>query len=231
MDIAFFKQALGIAFSGVPLTLLVTVVTLIIALPVGFFLTLVRMKRIPVIHQLIGIYLSFIRGTPVIIQIFVLYNSIPLLIAGVAKGKFDVYAIHPIWYAFVIFSFGMAAIVAEIVRGALQTVDKGQLEAAYSVGLTVPQAYRRIILPQMLTAALPNLCTATVNLVKATSLGYAIALPEITLRTKVAANAGYHYVEAYTAIFIVYLLICLLIEYAFHKTEQRVRRYQGGIAC
>lgn len=189
------------------------------------------MKRIPVIHQLIGIYLSFIRGTPVIIQIFVLYNSIPLLIAGVAKGKFDVYAIHPIWYAFVIFSFGMAAIVAEIVRGALQTVDKGQLEAAYSVGLTVPQAYRRIILPQMLTAALPNLCTATVNLVKATSLGYAIALPEITLRTKVAANAGYHYVEAYTAIFIVYLLICLLIEYAFHKTEQRVRRYQGGIAC
>ena len=78
MDIAFFKQALGIAFSGVPLTLLVTVVTLIIALPVGFFLTLVRMKRIPVIHQFIGIYLSFIRGTPVIIQIFVLYNSIPL---------------------------------------------------------------------------------------------------------------------------------------------------------
>ncbi|MDV2888226.1 amino acid ABC transporter permease, partial [Alkalihalophilus pseudofirmus] len=82
-----------------------------------------------------------------------------------------------------------------------------QLEAAYSVGLTNVQAFRRIIIPQVLVTALPNICTATVNLIKATSLGYAMSLQEITLRAKVAANVGYNYVEAYLDIFLVYLIL------------------------
>ncbi|MNR13129.1 L-cystine transport system permease protein TcyL [compost metagenome] len=111
-------------------------------------------------------------------------------------------------------------------RSALGTVSKGQLEAALSAGLTGAQAYRRIIIPQALVAALPNICTATTNLIKATSLGYAMSLPEITLKAKVAANVGYNYVEAYIDIFLVYLIICSLVEYGFKWYEKRLRTYK-----
>ena len=113
-------------------------------------------------------------------------------------------------------------ILIEIFRSSLITVSKGQLEAAQSVGLTNVQAYRRIIIPQALVVALPNICTATVNLIKkATSLGYAMSLPEITLKAKVAANVGYNYVEAYIDIFLVYLIICSLTEYGFKLFEKK----------
>jgi len=100
------------------------------------------------------------------------------------------------------------------------------LEAAYSVGLTTAQAYRRIIIPQALVSALPNLATTTVNLIKATSLGYAISLQEITLKAKVAANFGYNYLEAYIDIFIVYLILCIAVEQLFKYLEKRLSRYK-----
>lgn len=75
--------------------------------------------------------------------------------------------------------------------------------------------------------ALPNICTATVNLIKATSLGYALSLQEITLKAKVAANVGYNYVEAYIDIFLVYLILCSLVEYLFKRYEKRVSRFKA----
>ena len=218
-----------IALSGVPIALAVTIVAMLIALPTGFSLALIRLKELPVIHHFIQLYVSFIRGTPVIVQIFVVYASVAILL----KLLFDkwniqhnIYEVHPIWYAFIVFSLNTTAILIEIFRSALDSVDKGQLEAAQSVGLTSFQAYRRIIIPQALVTALPNICTATVNLIKATSLCYAMSLPEITLRAKVAANLGYNYVEAYIDIFIVYLLLCSTVEFLFKKYEARLSRYK-----
>src|SRR5699024_9228383 len=118
------------------------------------------------------------------------------------------------------------ALLIEVFRSALSAVDKGQLEAAHSVGMNNFQAYMRIIIPQALVVALPNICTTTVNLIKATSLGYAMSLPEITLRAKVAANVGYNYVEAYIDIFLVYLILCTAVEYLFIWYEKRLSRYK-----
>ncbi|UUZ92475.1 hypothetical protein LJK87_45225 [Paenibacillus sp. P25] len=95
-----------------------------------------------------------------------------------------------------------------------------------SVGLTTVQAFRRIIIPQALVVALPNICTATTNLIKATSLGYAMSLQEITLKAKVAANVGYNYVEAYIDIFLIYLIICSMVEYGFKRYEKYLRTYK-----
>src|SRR5699024_5816581 len=96
----------------------------------------------------------------------------------------------------------------------------------YAVGLNSVQAYRRIVIPQALIVAMPNLCTATINLVKATSLVYAISLHEITLKAKVAANVNYNYVEAYIEIFIVYLILCILIEFLFRQYEKKLSKYK-----
>ncbi|MEI3607014.1 amino acid ABC transporter permease [Pseudogracilibacillus sp. SE30717A] len=229
IDLPFLVDTFFVALSGVPITLLVTAVSLLIAIPLGFFLALSRIYEIPVINRIAKIYVSFVRGTPIIIQIFVLYNSVPLILTGIFETyniNYSVYDIHPLWYGFIIFSFNTAAILIEVFRSALGAVDKGQLEAAQSVGLTNTQAYLRIVIPQALVVAVPNLCTATVNLIKATSLGYAISLHEITLKAKVAANVGYNYVEAYIDIFIVYLILCMTVEYLFKVYEKRLKRFR-----
>jgi len=233
LNYSFLVKTFFTALSGVPTALMITIVALFIALPLGFLLALTRINRIPVLHRFARVYVSFVRGTPVIVQIFIIYSSVPLVLTSIFK-KFhietNVYDINPIWYAFIVFSLNTTAILIEVFRSAISTVSKGQLEAAYSVGLTNVQAFKRIIIPQTLVVALPNICTATVNLIKATSLGYAMALQEITLRAKVAANVGYNYVEAYIDIFLVYLILCSLVEYLFKIYEKRLRKYKAANA-
>ncbi|SCY53656.1 amino acid ABC transporter permease [Lysinibacillus fusiformis] len=233
MNYQFLLETFFVALSGVPIALLVTVVALFIALPLGFLLALTRINKIPVVHHLAKIYVSFVRGTPIIIQIFIIYSSIPLMLKIIFEKyqiPYDIYKINPIWYAFIVFAFSSTAILIEVFRSALSTIEKGQLEAAYSVGLTTFQAYTRIIIPQALVVALPNICTATVNLIKATSLGYAMSLPEITLKAKVAANVGYNYVESYLDIFIVYLILCSTVEYLFKRYEKYLSKYKAANA-
>lgn len=229
LDVPFLIDTFFLTLSGVPITLTVAFVALLIAFPLGILLAYFRFKQIPILNSIVRVYVSFVRGTPIIIQIFVIYNSIPLLL-NVLFTKYnvniDVFEINPIWYAFIVFSFSTTAILIEIFRSAISTIDKGQLEAAYSVGLTNLQAYRRIAFPQILVVALPNLCTATVNLIKATSLGYAMSLQEITLIAKMEANIGYNYIEAYIDVFIVYLILCSLIEFAFKLYEKRLAKYK-----
>ena len=229
LNYEFLIDTFFVALSGISITLLVTVISLIIALPLGFLLAITRINRIPVIQRIAQIYVSFVRGTPIIIQIFIIYSSIPLILKAFFDKyniQLDIYKINPIWYALIIFSFSTTALLIEVFRSALGTVKKEQLEAAYSVGLTTFQAYRRIIIQQVLVVALPNLCTTTVNLIKATSLGYAMSLPEITLNAKVAANMGYNYVEAYLDIFIIYLILCMAVEYIFKVLEKRLSKYK-----
>lgn len=230
MNYKFLVDTFFVALSGAPTAILITIVSLLIAIPLGFLLALTRLNEVPVLNRFTKIYVSFVRGTPMIVQIFIIYNSVPLILSNLFKSfdiKINIYNVNPIWYAFIVFSLNTIAILSEVFRSALGTVNKGQLEAAQSVGLTNLQAYRTIIIPQALVAALPNLCTATTNLIKGTSLGYAMSLKEITLRAKVAANVGYNYIEAYIDIFLVYLIICSIVEYGFKFYEKRLRSYKG----
>ncbi|WP_397536866.1 amino acid ABC transporter permease [Rummeliibacillus pycnus] len=225
----FFINTFFVALSGVPITLLVTIVALVIAVPLSFLLALTRIHKTPIIQRITQIYVSFVRGTPILIQIFIIYSSIPLILKIIFKKYnigIDIYKINPIWYAFIIFSFSTTALLIEVFRSALSTVDKGQLEAAHSVGLTTFQAYCRIIIPQALVVAMPNITTTIVNLIKATSLGYALSLSEITLKAKVAANVGYNYIEAYLDIFIVYLILCTIVEYILKRYEKYLSKYK-----
>jgi len=230
LNYKFLVDTFFVALSGAPTAILITFVSLLIAIPLGFLLALVRINEVKFLNRFAQVYVSFVRGTPMIVQIFIIYNSVPLLLATIFTKlniKINIYDVNPIWYAFIVFSLNTIAILTEVFRSALGTVNKGQLEAAQSVGLTNVQAYTKIIIPQALVVALPNICTATTNLIKGTSLCYAMSLKEITLRAKVAANVGYNYVEAYIDIFLVYLIICIIVEYGFKLYENRLRTYKG----
>ena len=230
LNYKFLVDTFFVALSGAPTAILITVVSLLIAVPLGFLLALVRINEVKFFNRFAQVYVSFVRGTPMIVQIFIIYSSVPLILATIFTKlniKINIYDVNPIWYAFIVFSLNTIAILTEVFRSALGTVNKGQLEAAQSVGLTNVQAYTKIIIPQALVVALPNICTATTNLIKGTSLCYAMSLKEITLRAKVAANVGYNYVEAYIDIFLVYLIICIIVEYGFKLYENRLRTYKG----
>lgn len=230
LNYKFLVDTFFVALSGAPTAILITVVSLLIAMPLGFLLALVRINEVKFFNRFAQVYVSFVRGTPMIVQIFIIYSSVPLILATIFTKlniKINIYDVNPIWYAFIVFSLNTIAILTEVFRSALGTVNKGQLEAAQSVGLTNVQAYTKIIIPQALVVALPNICTATTNLIKGTSLCYAMSLKEITLRAKVAANVGYNYVEAYIDIFLVYLIICIIVEYGFKLYENRLRTYKG----
>ena len=229
LNYKFLVDTFFVALSGAPTAILITIVSLLISIPLGFLLALTRINQVPFLNRFAQVYVSFVRGTPMIIQIFIIYNSVPLILATIFTKlniKINIYDLNPIWYAFIVFSLNTVAILSEVFRSALSTVSKGQLEAAQSVGLTNVQAYIKIIIPQALVVALPNICTATTNLIKGTSLGYAMSLKEINLRAKVAANVGYNYVEAYIDIFLVYLIICIIVEYGFKLYEKRLRTYK-----
>ncbi|ALS24422.1 MULTISPECIES: amino acid ABC transporter permease [Paenibacillus] len=230
-DVDFFIKTFFVCLKAVPVALEITAVTLMISLPVGFCFAFLRIKSGFAINGLITAYISLVRGTPIVVQILVLYSMLPSILASLLKGinsPINVYDVDPIYYAYVIFSLNTTAILSEVFRSALSTVPKGQLEAAESAGLTTFQAYRRIIIPQAMVTAVPNICTATINLIKATSLAFLMTVKEITAVAKIEAAYGYNYIEAYLDIWIIYFLVCIIVERMFKMLETRLKIYKSA---
>jgi len=170
------------------------------------------------------VYLAFIRATPPILLILFFYSLFPSLLNQIFKSlgsQVDVFKFNPLYYAFIIYSLMTTGSLSEILRSAILTVDKGQLEAAQAIGLTNFQAYRRIVFPQALRSALPNLANLVINLVKGTSLVFVMTVKDITALAKIEASHSYQYSESYLVIFVIYLIICGLIQWIFRGLEKR----------
>lgn len=226
----FFIKTFFLSLRGVLTTLNITGVALLIAIPFGFLLAVIRIYKIPVLNKICAVYVSFIRGTPIVIQILIIYSAVPSILAALLKSmnsSINIFDLNPIVYAYIVFSLNTIAILSEVFRSALFTVNKGQLEAGQAMGLTNFQTYRRIIIPQALVAAVPNLCTTTINLIKATSLVFLMTVKDITAIAKVEAGFGYNYAEAYIDVWIIYLLLCSVIEILFHVFEKRLKVFKS----
>lgn len=228
-DGKFFVCTFLSLWKAVPVTLEITVVSLVAGIVLGFLIALARIHKVKVVSQICAFFVSMIRGTPVVLQILVVYSLIPSLLNSIlAKcgSSVNVFEINPIIYAFIVFGLNNAAGLSEVFRAALLTVNKGQLEAGYTTGLTYWQTYRRIIIPQALTVAIPNLCTATVNLIKNTSLAFMMTVKDITAVAKIEASYGYNYIESYLDIFIIYIIICTVVQQLFKVWEKKMTVYK-----
>lgn len=224
MDIQYIIFTFLKTLAGVPVTLGIMLVSIILSFFPALFLALGRHYKVKGVTSFSIIYLAFIRSTPQILLILFFYSLFPSLLNNLFKGTgINVFNIPPIAYAFVIFSLMTIGSLSEIIRSAILTVDKGQLEAAQAIGLTNSQAYIRIIFPQALRSALPNLCNLVINLVKGTSLVFVMTVKDITAIAKVEAAYGYQYFESYLVIFLMYILICGLIQFLFNKLENYVK--------
>lgn len=223
MNFQYILETFIKALSGIPVTLGIMVVSIILSFIPALFLALGRLYKVKGVTKFAIVYLAFIRSTPPILLILFFYSLFPSLLNNLLKSTdINVFDLNPIIYAFVIFSLMTTGTLSEIIRSAILTVDKGQLEAAQAIGLTNTQAYLRIVFPQAIKSALPNLCNLVINLVKGTSLVFVMTVKDITAIAKIEAAYGYHYFESYFVIFVIYILICGLIQPVFHFLEKRV---------
>lgn len=226
----FMIETFFSALEGIPVTLKLTFITLLIATPIAFTMALTKMEKKKVASKIISSYISVIRGTPIVLQILFLYSLLPsilnLLVKEVLKLPINVFDMNPIVYAYVIFILNTTAVLSEVFRSALLTVGKGQMEAALTIGLTKPQAYIRIIIPQAIVSALPNICNTTISLLKSTSLAFMMSVQDITAIAKVKAAYGYNYIEAYLDICLIYILLCSIIQILFKLVEKRASSYK-----
>jgi L-cystine transport system permease protein len=218
------------ALAGIPTTLKITIITLIISAPIGFFMALARLKKKGLSCKIIGLYVSFIRGTPVVLQILFFYSLLPsllnYLLKNVLNTNINIFDVDPIMYAYIVFSLNTVAVLSEVFRSALSTVGHGQMEAALSVGLSGRQAYTRIIIPQALVSAVPNICNTTISLLKSTSLAYMMTVKDIMAIAKMKAAYGYNYIEAYLVVFFIYILLCTAVQLLFKVVENYLASYK-----
>lgn len=235
LNTEFMMETFLASLGGVPTTLWITFLTLLISIPLAFFMALARLEQKKVSGRLVSIYVSFIRGTPIVLQILFLYSLLPsalnYLIRDVLGLSYNIFRMNKIVYAVLVFSLNNMAVLSELFRSALGTVGHGQMEAALTVGLTKRQAYTRIIIPQALTAALPNLCNTVIGLIKNTSLAFLMSVQEITAISKMKAAAGYNYIEAYLMIALIYILLCTIVQLLFSLAEHQLSAYKKRIAA
>ena len=234
MDLDYIAKTFLETLKGVPTTLIIMIVAMVLSFVPALFLALGQIYKVKGVRTFSLVYLAFIRATPPILLILFFYSLFPSLLNQFLKSigsDVDIFKLNPIYYAFIIYSLMTTGSLSEILRSAILTVDKGQLEAAQAIGLTSSQAYVRIVFPQALRSALPNLANLVINIVKGTSLVFVMTIKDITAIARVEVSYGYQYFESYFVIFLQYIIICGLIQWGFSLLEKRyIRREKRQVA-
>ncbi len=205
-------------FRATGVTLSLSFLCVVLGLILAVFLALGKISKNKILSGVCGAYIFFFRGTPLLMQLFFLYYTLPLLVPALnIKSRFVV--------ALLAFTLNVAAYLAEIIRAAIQSIDKGQLEASKALGLTYRQAMRIIIIPQAYRRMIPPICNEFVMVLKDTSLVSIISLVDLTCQTKmIASNAASAMV--YIPAMIIYLIITAIFTIIFNKIEKKLSIYE-----
>lgn len=200
---------------GLITTLQVFFFTLILSIPLGILVSIGRLSKIKLISKITELYIWVMRGTPLMLQIVFVFFGLPIV--GITFDRFTAVLI-----AFVL---NYAAYFGEIFRGGIESIDKGQYEAAKVLGLTPYKTFTRIILPQMFKIVLPSIANEVITLVKDTSLIYIVGIGELLRAGKIASNRDVSLIPL-VIVAIIYLLLTAIFTGIFNKTEKRYSYYE-----
>ena len=232
-DPAFMLQSTPEILTALPVTLFLAFIAAGIGLVIAFAVALMRYFKVRVLSDICKVYVSYIRGTPALVQIMLVYFGIPLILRVLNEylgTNFNVNGVPRMVFAIVALSFNAGAYMSETIRSALLAVDVGQLEAAYSVNMSVKQALVRIVIPQAFAVAIPPLANTLVSLIKETSLVFTISIIDLMARARIVGARGYRFFEIYVVVSIVYWIICAGISRLLGMAEKRARRYERSVA-
>jgi His/Glu/Gln/Arg/opine family amino acid ABC transporter permease subunit len=221
---AYFLTMLPKVAAKIPLTLGMTAAGFAGALVLALALALVRVYRVPVARQIAVVYISFIRGTPILVQLLICGIFLPALIGeitGVNVGRIW----PPLVFIITALALNTAAFLAEVLRSAISGVDRGQIDAARSVGMGEWQTLRNVVLPQAFRIALPNIETIFIGTLKDTSYAHGAggALDIIGI-VAISTAQSFRALEGYSAAAIAFLVLCVSLEFVFSFILKRLSR-------
>jgi cystine transport system permease protein len=205
---SFFK----LLIPGIRVTIPLTLISFTIGMVLALITALVQISKIPVLKQLARFYVWIIRGTPMIVQLFVVYFGLPSI--GITIPSFP--------SAVIVFSLSVGAYCSETVRATIESVPKGQLDAGYMVGMSFSQTMFHVILPQAFVTAFPPLSNSLIGLVKDTSLAYSVAIVEILASAQRIAARTYDYFWLYLEAGFVYLIFCTVLTWIQRAVEKKM---------
>lgn len=196
-------------------TIPLTFITFICGLILAVLTALARLSSVKFLQIIARVYVSAIRGTPLLVQLFIIFYGLPTI--GII--------IDPFPSAVIGFSLNVGAYASEIIRAAIVSIPKGQWEAAYSIGMSYPLALKRIILPQASRVSIPPLSNTFISLVKDTSLAAMILVTEMFRRAQEIAASNYEFLLLYSEVAVIYWIICFLLSIVQGRLESRMDRY------
>ena len=209
-----FPKLLGY---GVRVTLPLTALSFALALVISVAVALIQYANVPVLRQICRFYIWIIRGTPLLVQLYLVFYGLPDL--GVTLPAFPT--------AVLVFGFNEGAYMAESMRGALESVSRGQMEAGYCVGLNYMQIMAHIVLPQAFRTAFPALSNSLISMMKGTSLAATITVVEMFRQATVINGRVYESLGLYTEVALIDLLFCTVLTWLQHLGEKKLASYGG----
>lgn len=207
--------AVPMAVATLKATLPLTAISFVVGLAIALVVALMRLSSVAVVSQLARTYISLIRGTPLLVQLFLIFYGLPAI--GLT--------FNPYTAAVIAFSLNVGGYAAEVIRAAILSVPKGQWEAASTIGLGYTSTLRRVILPQAARTAVPPLSNTLISLVKDTSLASVVLVTELTRVATVAAGAAFQFLPLYALAALYYWVICLVLSFGQQRIEKRLERY------
>lgn len=215
----YLTQITPVIASGLQVTISLFLVVLVLSIPGGILLALLRLSGISILNRIVGFFVYIMRGTPLMLQILFIYYALPIMTDGTIQFD-DATA------AIVSFVLNYSAYLCEVFRGGIQSIPRGQYEGAKVLGFSYGQTMRKIILPQMVKRVLPPLANETINLLKDTSLVYILAMNDILRITRSIVQRDFD-ISAFIVAGIFYLLMTFVLTNIFDRIEKRLAVYEG----
>lgn len=217
LDLEYMAGLVPVILRYVPLTLGMAITGMAIALVLAVVLAIIRVLQVPLIGAVVAIFISFFRGTPLLVQLFLFYYGLPQVIAAFRS-------IDGVTAAVTGLTLHFAAYMAESIRGAILGIDRSQWEAGQSVGMTQLQLMRRIILPQAARVAAPTLLNYFIDMIKSTSLAFTLGVTEMMGAAQKEAAGSFRYLEAFLVVALIYWAIVEALSFAQRRLEVRLGR-------
>ena len=216
-DLGYFLSSIPLLLKFLYLTITIAILSMAIGLVIGLVLETLIRRNVAVLAGAARAYISFFRATPLLVQLFILYYGMPQVIP--AMNGMNAYTATVVGI-----SLNCGAYLAEIIRGAIRAVDVGQWEAARSVGMTLWQTMRRVVLPQALYVAVPGFGNTFVTVLKETSLGFALGLTETMGQAKLMAADTFKFLESFSAAALLYWGAAMIFGYMQILIERKMSK-------
>lgn len=225
-DVDVLLPDLWSILGAVPATLAMALAIFVFSTIIGSLYAFIEHRRIPVLRELVVAYKITFKGIPMVIVIFLAYYGLPpalQFVASLAGVKLNAHAM-PNWVVIIVaLTACVAAFQAEVVKGALNSFDTGQADAAYSLGYKSSQLFRRILFPQVIVAAIPDLANSFMVIMKALSLAFAIEVVDIFAQAQLTAALNFYYLEAFVIAVVIYMVIAYLVTHLADRVERTLR--------